>query len=83
MLLNSYSSLKKKQKDSDENSLRILAFSNKAAKLCNVSEDVYNHGDWLILQDLLKECVAKCVASRINDFILQATGLVTILKSFR
>jgi hypothetical protein len=45
-----------------ENSLCELA---KLGKAC---QDAYNHGGWLILLDCLKNWVAECVASEVNDF---------------
>ena len=48
-----------------------LALCNKAAKLDKASQDAYNWGGWLILEDLLKNWVAKGVASQVNDFTLK------------
>ena len=36
-------------------------------KLGKASQNIYNWGEWLILQDLLKNWVAECVASGVND----------------
>ena len=57
--------MKKNQKDSDDFNFEspILALRDKAAKLGKESQDAYNQGGWLILQELLKNWVAKGVAS--------------------
>ena len=43
---------------------------DQAAKLGKASRDAYNPGLWLILFDLLKNWVAKGMASDINEFNL-------------
>ena len=44
------------------------AIFDQAAKLGKASRDAYNPGLWLILKNLLKNWVAKSVASGIDDF---------------
>ena len=43
----------------------------EAAKLGKATWDAYNLGGWLILEALLKNWVAKGVASKIHDFTSQ------------
>ena len=50
---------------------QIFALCNELAKLGKASQDDYNLGGWLILQDRLKNWVAECVASEVNDFNVQ------------
>ena len=52
---------------------QISALCDELAKLGKASQDTYNPGLWLILKDLLKNWVAKGVASDINDFNAQST----------
>ena len=47
-----------------------MALFDEAAKLGKASEDVFNGGGGLIMEDFLNEWVAKGVASNLNDFIV-------------
>jgi hypothetical protein len=49
MLLNSYSSMKKNQKDLERFESPILALHDEATKLSKASRDAYNQRGWLIL----------------------------------
>ena len=59
-----------KKRDSDDFHFEspILALHDKAAKLGKASQEAYNRGGWLIFQELLKNWVAKGVASEVNNF---------------
>jgi len=46
----------------------ILALYYELAKLGKVSQDACHPGLWIILWDLLKNWLAKSVASNVNDF---------------
>ena len=45
----------------------ILALFNKAVKLGKASGDAHNHGEYLILEDLLNKWIAEVVTSDSHD----------------
>ena len=47
---------------------QFFALCNKLAKLGKASQEAYNLGKWLILSALMKNWVAKGIASNVNDF---------------
>jgi hypothetical protein len=51
----------------------IFSLCDELAKLGKASQDAYNPGGWLILNALLKNGVAECDSSEVNDFKLNST----------
>jgi hypothetical protein len=47
----------------------ILALRNKVTKLSKASQNSYNRGGWLILQDFLKNWVAKVSLPKLSTFV--------------